>query len=78
MILETLLGRKGEIYPPKRIREMLDIKPGDKLIMEVRGRELVIRKAPSLEDLLMREPKHKISLEEDLKLRREISGRLME
>jgi len=76
MVLEVLIGRKGEIYTPKGLRESLGLKPGDRLVVEVRGNQLILRKPRSLDEVLATKPKVEISLEEDLKLRGEISRRL--
>jgi len=51
------VGSKGEIYPPKKAREMLGLKPGDRILLTVRkGAELSIRRIPKLEELLERPP----------------------
>ena len=76
MSLESRIGRKGEIYPPKPLRDAVNMKPGDKVILEVRGEELVVRKVPRVKDLLKLKAKTAISVEEDLKLRRDLSKRL--
>ncbi|MEM3056010.1 MAG: AbrB/MazE/SpoVT family DNA-binding domain-containing protein [Candidatus Bathyarchaeia archaeon] len=76
MVLEILIGRKGEIYTPKELRERLGLKPGDRLLAEVRGDQLILWKPLRLDEALSRKPKVEISLEEDLRLRGEISRRL--
>jgi AbrB family looped-hinge helix DNA binding protein len=37
------VGQKGQIVIPKVIREFLAVGPGDAVILEVRGREVLIR-----------------------------------
>jgi len=37
------VGQKGQIVIPKIIREFLTIAPGDEVILEVRGKEVIIR-----------------------------------
>jgi len=37
------IGSKGQIVIPKIIREALGIQPGDEIVMEVRGKELVVK-----------------------------------
>ena len=46
------VGRKGEIYTVKELREKLGIKPGSRVIARVEEGKLVIWKLPSLEELL--------------------------
>ncbi len=53
MIEEKLkVGRKGEIYTTKRIRERLGLKPDTYVLASVVGDKLVIRRIPSLDELL--------------------------
>ncbi|MFQ6126374.1 MAG: AbrB/MazE/SpoVT family DNA-binding domain-containing protein [Candidatus Heimdallarchaeota archaeon] len=50
--IEAKIGSKGEIYPPKEIRDVLNWNPGDKILLEIVSGELRIRKIPRLEELL--------------------------
>jgi len=54
VISETILkvGRKGEIYTTKEIREAVGIKPGGIVRATVEGSKLVIEPIPSIEDLI--------------------------
>lgn len=38
------MSSKGQITIPKKVREALDLEPGDALEFEVRGQECVLRK----------------------------------
>ncbi len=55
------IGSKGEIFPPKDIRETLGLTPGQPIIMYVHNDKLIIRKIHSIEDILKEPPKIKIS-----------------
>jgi AbrB family looped-hinge helix DNA binding protein len=77
-VLEALVGRKGEIYIPKALRDRLGLKPGDRLIAEVRGDQLILRRLSSLQEALRKRAKAEMTLNEDLALREEISRRLEE
>jgi len=66
------VGKKGELYIPKKVRESIDLKPGDEVLVEVRGKELIIRKKRNIVDILMEKPVSKVSVEE----LREIRGKL--
>ena len=59
MILK--IGSKGEIFPPKDIREKLGFEPNQPIILYVHNDQLIIRKVHSLEELLKSPPKVKIS-----------------
>ncbi|MEM2902099.1 MAG: AbrB/MazE/SpoVT family DNA-binding domain-containing protein [Candidatus Bathyarchaeia archaeon] len=37
------LGEKGQIVIPKDVRNYLGLKPGSEVILEVRGRELIVK-----------------------------------
>ncbi|MGB9896245.1 MAG: AbrB/MazE/SpoVT family DNA-binding domain-containing protein [Thermoproteota archaeon] len=49
----TRVSSKGQVVIPKEIRERLGILPGEKVVVIVRGEEIVLRKARklSLEEL---------------------------
>jgi len=46
------VGKKGEIFTTKRIREALGLQPDTYVAASVVGDKLVIRRIPSLEELL--------------------------
>jgi bifunctional DNA-binding transcriptional regulator/antitoxin component of YhaV-PrlF toxin-antitoxin module len=72
----SVVGSKEELYPPKKIRRALGLRPGVKVKYTVEGRKLVVEPIPSLEDLLEMEPTVTISLEEFHNHRRQLSSRL--
>ncbi len=43
MQMKRAVGEKGQIVLPKDIRDYLNIKPGTRVIFEVRGKEVVIK-----------------------------------
>ena len=43
MYMRRSLGEKGQIVIPKDVRDYLGLKPGSEVILEVRGRELIIK-----------------------------------
>ena len=44
----SLVTSKGRTTVPKEIRETLALKPGDKLMWELRGGQVFVRKHPGL------------------------------
>ena len=46
------VGKKGEIYTSKELREKTGIKPGGLVKATVEGRKLIIEAIPSIEDLV--------------------------
>ena len=53
MIEEKLrVGRKGEIFTTKRIRNALNIRPGSYVVARVKDNKLVIMRIPELSELL--------------------------
>lgn len=76
MTTETsVVGSKEELYPPKRLRRALGLKPGLKVKYTLEGRKLVVEPIPSIDDLLAMEPTVTISLEELHSHRRQLSAR---
>lgn len=55
------IGSKGEIFPPKDLREKLGFKPDQPILLYVHEDQLIIRKIYSIEELLKAPPKIKIS-----------------
>lgn len=55
------IGSKGEIFPPKEIREKLGLTPNQPILMTIHEDKLIIRKLDSIESILSTPPKAKIS-----------------
>lgn len=55
------IGSKGEIFPPKEIREELGLEKNQPIIITVHNKQLIIRKLYSLEELMAQPPKVTIS-----------------
>jgi len=43
MIIKRKVGPKGQVVIPKDVRELLNIKPGSEVLIEVRNDEIIIR-----------------------------------
>jgi len=67
------VGKKGEIYIPKKIRDLVNLKPGDTILVDVKGKELIIKKKESVVDVLMEEAVSKVSVEELRSIREKLS-----
>jgi AbrB family looped-hinge helix DNA binding protein len=55
------IGSKGEIFPPKEIRERLGFTPNQPILLYVHQDQLIVRKVHSIEEILDTPPKTKIS-----------------
>ena len=55
------IGSKGEIFPPKELRDSLDLHPNQPIIIYQDKNSLIIRKLTSLEEILKQDPKITIS-----------------
>ena len=75
MIIIGRVGSKGELFPPKEIREKLGLKPHTKVIYRVEKGRLIVEPIPNIEDLLKEPPEIEITLEEFYKFRRKLSQR---
>jgi len=59
------VGKKGEIYTSSSLRRALAIKPGSRLVARVVGEgKLLVEVVPTIEDLLKRAKKVRLSAEE--------------
>ena len=70
------VGKKGEIYIPKKIRESVGLMPGDEIEVDVDEGKLVIRKKPTALDLLKEKPFATVKVEEMHEIRKRLSERL--
>ena len=70
---ESRVGSKGELFPPKEIREKLGLKACTKVIYKIESGRLIVEPIPSLEEVLQKKPVVEITLEEFYKFRRELS-----
>ncbi|MHA1894662.1 MAG: AbrB/MazE/SpoVT family DNA-binding domain-containing protein [Candidatus Helarchaeota archaeon] len=52
IIDKAKVGKKGEILPKKKLREIAGIKPGDDVLIQAADGELIIRKIYSIEEAL--------------------------
>jgi len=72
---ESRVGSKGELFPPKEIRERLGLRAHVRVIYRVEGGRLIVEPVPSLEEVLKEPSSLEITLEEFHKLRKELSQR---
>lgn len=70
---KSRVGSKGELFPPKEIRETLGLHAHTKVIYKIEGGRLVVEPVPSLEEVLKRPSPVEITLEEFQKDRKELS-----
>ncbi|HMF33625.1 MAG TPA: AbrB/MazE/SpoVT family DNA-binding domain-containing protein [Candidatus Lokiarchaeia archaeon] len=54
MIIKRVLGPKGQIVIPRDVRDLLGLKPGSEVILEVTGNEVKIKPAVSNDEFLAR------------------------
>ncbi|MEM2989468.1 MAG: AbrB/MazE/SpoVT family DNA-binding domain-containing protein [Candidatus Bathyarchaeia archaeon] len=67
------IGSKGELFPPKRIRAKLGLKPNSEVLYKVEGGRLIVEPIPSLEEALEGEPSVRIRLEDFERFREGLS-----
>lgn len=51
LIEGTIIGKKGEILPKKKIRQIAGFSPGDKVIIEGYPNKMVVRKVLSIDEV---------------------------
>ena len=73
MLKESRVGSKGELFPPKEIRDKLGLKPHTKVIYKVENDRLIVEPVPSLEEVFDKPPAIEITLEELKAFRRKLS-----
>jgi len=70
------VGSKGEIFPPKEIRNFLGLVPDQSIILSVVQDKLIIRKVASFQEILDQPAKVKISKQAWKKLKKEFNEEL--
>jgi bifunctional DNA-binding transcriptional regulator/antitoxin component of YhaV-PrlF toxin-antitoxin module len=70
---KSRVGSKGELFPPKEIREKLGLRAHARVIYKIEDGRLVVESVPSLEEVLKEPPSVEIALEESHKHRKELS-----
>lgn len=73
ILQKAKVGSKGEIFPPKEIREKLGLRPGTELDFKVEDSKLIVQAIPKVNDLLKQPPKVEITLQDFHKFRRQLS-----
>ena len=46
------VGKKGELYTPKKLRLQIGLEPGCEFIAEVKGEEVILKKRKTIANLL--------------------------
>jgi bifunctional DNA-binding transcriptional regulator/antitoxin component of YhaV-PrlF toxin-antitoxin module len=70
---ERRVGSKGELFPPKEIREKLGLRAHARVIYRIEDGRLVVESVPSLEEVLKEPPSVELTLEEFHRHRKELS-----
>ena len=52
MNAESKIDDKGRICIPSEIRKMLNIKSGEKILFQIQGDKIILRKSTSMEDFI--------------------------
>ena len=58
------VGSKGELFPPKEIREKLGLKAHTKVLYKIEDGRLIVEPIPSIEEVLNEPPLLETTLEE--------------
>ena len=67
------VGSKGELFPPKELRERLDLKPHRRVLYQEKDGALIVEPVPSVEEILMKPPKVEVTIDDLRALRHELS-----
>ncbi|MBS7612211.1 AbrB/MazE/SpoVT family DNA-binding domain-containing protein [Candidatus Bathyarchaeota archaeon] len=70
---KSRVGSKGELFPPKEIREKLGLKAHAKVIYKIEDGRLIVEPVPNIEEVLTEPPIVEVTLEEFHKFRKELS-----
>ena len=66
------VGRKGELFPPKEVREEAGFKPGDEVTYTARNGKIEVQKVLSLQEAFKQKKFAKISIDKFEKMTEEV------
>jgi len=78
LIEEGVVGSKGELFPPKKIRQEIGLTPGRRIKYEVKNGLLIVKPILDIIEALEEPPIATITLEKDRELRKQISKEISE
>ncbi|HUT80848.1 MAG TPA: hypothetical protein VMZ29_06570 [Candidatus Bathyarchaeia archaeon] len=58
------VGSKGELFPPKKIREKIGLKEGQRVLYRIVQEKLIVEKIATFEELLEKPTKITVTIEE--------------
>jgi len=67
------VGSKGELFPPKKIREKIGLKEGERVLYRIVQGKLMVEKIASFEEILEKPAKITLTAEELKEDRRQLS-----
>jgi AbrB family looped-hinge helix DNA binding protein len=77
MIVKGIVGKKGELFPPKEIRDMIGLKSGSEVIYRVEKSRLIIEPVPDILTAIKMPKFAKTTVKEFEKERKEIAGEVI-
>ena len=72
-MVKSRVGSKGELFPPKEIRERLGLHPHRRVLYKVEDGRLIVEPIPTLKEMLEKPPLVEVTIEEFHRFRRELS-----
>jgi bifunctional DNA-binding transcriptional regulator/antitoxin component of YhaV-PrlF toxin-antitoxin module len=72
-MLQSRVGSKGELFPPKEIREKLKLNACSKVIYKVESGRLIVEPVPSLKEVFGEKSLVEVTFEEFRSCRKELS-----
>jgi bifunctional DNA-binding transcriptional regulator/antitoxin component of YhaV-PrlF toxin-antitoxin module len=69
---KSKIGKKGEIYTDKELRNLVGINPEDEIFIIAKPGILIIKKIPTLKQILSNEPLASLTIEEFERISSEI------
>ncbi|MHA1359122.1 MAG: AbrB/MazE/SpoVT family DNA-binding domain-containing protein [Candidatus Helarchaeota archaeon] len=78
---KSKVGKKGEIYTDKEIRKTAGLNPDDEIFLIVKPGIIIIRKIPTLKQLLSKEPLASVTVNDfeeiSVKLQKESASKVI-
>jgi len=78
---KSKVGKKGEIYTDKEIRKIAGLNPDDEIFLIVKPGIIIIRKIPTLKQLLSKEPLASVTVNDfeeiSVKLQKESASKVI-